>query len=174
MKIRVSDLSEEGLHIATFRRPEWLVNIPEMASGGAAARFASNINFDLHITRVLKEISVRGELWFSIESPCARCLKDVDLTLKPEVGLVLSPGQVSGAEQGQGENIHHETYIGDEIDISDYLRELVAMSLPVKMLCDEECEGLCAGCGVDLNFKDCSCKEDRIDSRFEALRNLKI
>ena len=173
MKIKVSDISETGLHIVTFRKPEWLINVPDLVSGEGGTSLSSNLNFDLTVTKVLKEVSVRGKIWFSIESPCARCLRDVDLIITPDVKLVLSPRNVSD-EKDNEEYIQHEAYSGDEIDLGDYLREVIAMFLPIKVLCDEECRGLCTSCGANLNTRECSCREDWVDPRFSVLRNLKI
>ena len=173
MKIRCSDVGKEGLHIVTYRKPEWLTNIPEIVSEGEETHISSNIDFDLRVTRVLKEITVMGNLRFSITSPCARCLTPVDLTLSPEVKLVLSPAPVL-KEEDEEDDTDYETYSGEEVDIGDYLREVVAMALPIKILCREDCLGLCPYCGANLNVERCSCKEEWVDPRFAVLRNIKI
>ena len=167
----MSDIGESGLHIITFRKPEWLSNVPELASDGGDTHLSSNLNFDLHLTRVLKEITVRGRAWFSIETYCARCLKDVDLVLTPEIKLTLLPESTPYEED---EDIDFETYTGDEIDLGGYLREMIAISLPIKVLCREACKGLCLHCGANLNLGACSCRDDWVDPRFAALRNLKF
>lgn len=171
MKIRVSDIGEAGLHIRTFRKPEWLINIPELASDDGDTHLSSNINFDITLTKVLKEISVRGNIWFAIETPCARCLNNVDLIISPEVRLMLSPSFIVHEDDG---DTAYETYSGDEIDIGRYIRELISMSLPIKVLCQEQCRGLCHYCGVNLNREGCSCKDDWVDPRFAVLKNLKV
>ncbi len=171
MKIRVSDIGEVGLHLKTFRKPGWLINIPELSSSEVDTHLSSNINFDLQITKVLKEISVQGNIWFAIESPCARCLNAVDLIISPDVKLILSPEYITHEDD---EDIDYETYRGDEFDLGGYLRELVAMSLPIKILCDDECKGLCPTCGVNLNLDECSCKDNWGDPRFTVLKNLKV
>ena len=171
MRIKVSDIGESGLHIATFRKPEWLSNVPELASDDGDIHLSSNLNFDLHLVKILKEITVRGKAWFSIEAPCARCLRDVDLILTPEVKLTLLPEHIPHEVDG---DIGFEAYTGDEIDLGGYLRETVAMSLPLKVLCQEDCKGLCPHCGADLNLGACSCKDDWVDPRFTALRNLRF
>ncbi len=168
----MSDIGESGLHISTFRKPEWLSNVPELVSDNGDTHLSSNLNFDLHLTRVLKEITVRGKVWFSIEAPCARCLKGVDLILTPEVRLTLLPEYIPYDDEE--EDIDFETYTGDEIDLGGYLRETVAMSLPIKVLCQEDCKGLCPQCGVDLNLRTCSCRDNWLDPRFAVLRNLKF
>ena len=164
-------MGESGLHIKTFRKPEWLTNIPELSSDEGDTHLSSNINVDLLLTKVLKEISVRGNIWFSIETPCARCLDTMDLILEPEVNLILLPEYLPHEKD---EDIDFETYKGDEIDLGGFLRELIAMSLPIKVLCVEECKGLCPNCGVNLNLEECSCKDNWVDPRFAVLRNLKV
>jgi uncharacterized protein len=172
MRIRLSDIGKEGLHIVTFRGPEWLINIPELASETEDTRLSSNIRFNLRLVKVLREITVYGTIRFSIVSLCARCLRDVDIVLSPEVNLVLSPQHHDWERDDK--DVDYETYSGDEFDLGSYLREVIAMSLPVKVLCQEECKGLCQVCGANLNEGSCSCKDDRIDPRFAVLRGLKI
>jgi uncharacterized protein len=171
MKIRLSDISEAGLHVRTFRKPEWLINIPEIVSAEGDTNLSSNINFDIRLTKVLKEISVCGNIWFAIATPCARCLSPIDLIISPEVKLRLLPEYITHKDD---EDADYETYNGDEIDLSGYIREQVAMSLPIKVLCSEGCRGLCYCCGVNLNLKECSCKDNWVEPRFAVLRNLKL
>jgi uncharacterized protein len=172
MKVRLSDIGKDGLHIVTFREPEWLTNIPELASDGEITHLSSNINFDLRLVKILREINVYGSIRFSIESLCARCLSSVDLTLSPEVRLILSPAGTP--EEKIEEDVDYETYSGDEFDLGNYLREIIALSLPIKVLCREECKGLCPNCGANLNEEVCSCKDGWIDPRFRILKSLKV
>lgn len=170
MKIRVSDIRDDGLHIHEQMGPKWLENVPELWSGEEDTRLTSNIDIDIGITRVLREITILGKVSFSIESPCSRCLETVKLDLEPDIRLVLSPSDKIQDEEDES----HETYTGEEIDIGDYLRERIALSLPVKVVCSEECRGLCPSCGINLNKETCGCRKDRIDPRFAALKKLKI
>ena len=52
----------------------------------------------------------------------------------------------------------------DELALSDIILEL-----PSKVLCKEDCKGLCPLCGINLNEKSCTCTEKRIDPRLEVL-----
>ncbi|MGH7808194.1 MAG: YceD family protein [Thermodesulfobacteriota bacterium] len=170
MKVRLSDIGDDGLHIVTLRKPEWLSNIPELARDTDDMHLSSNILFDLRLSKILKEINVCGTIRFSIRSLCARCLRNADLSIVPGVNLVLSPA--STLQEGD-ENIDFETYKGEEFDLGNYLREIIAMSLPVKVLCEEDCKGLCSNCGANLNLQICSCKGDWVDPRFTVLRGFK-
>ena len=171
MKVRVSDIDESGLHIVTHESPEWLVNVPEIIDNAGTAHLTSKFDIDLWLNKVLREVTVSGSVGFSIESPCSRCLKTVKADLRPEVNLVLTPEDKAGEEEN---DLNHETYLGDEVDIGDFIRELIAMSLPLKVVCSEDCRGLCPDCGVDLNEVKCDCDSARIDPRLEVLKNFKI
>lgn len=171
MVLRVSDLPEDGVHIETLEEPEWLVNLPELWSGSGVLTLLSKIGIDLQVTKVLKEVSVIGNVRLSIQSPCSRCVEPVKIELNPPVSLVLSPGDKIG---GQDLSLDHETYQGEEVDLSNYIREQVAISLPVKVVCSEDCKGLCATCGANLNKDSCDCEKDQVDPRFAILKDLKI
>lgn len=58
-----------------------------------------------------------------------------------------------------------------ELDLDEFVNEEVSLSLPNKILCSEDCKGLCSKCGMSLNLKQCDCKKD-VDPRMEALLQL--
>ncbi len=60
-----------------------------------------------------------------------------------------------------------------ELDISQEIRDLVILSLPYQFFCKEDCRGLCAGCGANLNEEECRCENAEMDPRWEVLRRLK-
>ena len=171
MKLRVSNISESGVHIKALEEPEWLVNLPELCSEGEGIRFLSKIGIDLQVTRVLKEVTVTGNVQLSIQTSCSRCVEPVRIELSPYVSLVLSPADKISDED---DDLEHETYRDDEIDLSNYLMEQIAISLPIKVVCNEDCKGLCAICGTNLNQETCTCESEKVNPRFAILKNLKI
>ena len=58
-----------------------------------------------------------------------------------------------------------------ELDLDELVNEEVSLSLPNKILCKDDCKGLCPKCGANLNVKQCNCKKD-VDPRMEALLQL--
>lgn len=65
------------------------------------------------------------------------------------------------------------------IETADYTLELdevvtsdILLNLPPKMLCREDCKGLCPKCGSNLNNGDCGCEKQQVDSRLEILKQL--
>ncbi len=65
-----------------------------------------------------------------------------------------------------------ETFSGDQIDLADYVKRGILEAFPMKVVCREDCKGLCPVCGKDLNTGDCGCDTTEIDPRFESLRAL--
>ncbi len=71
-------------------------------------------------------------------------------------------------------------YFGRNLDIMPQISETIFTLLPMRILCKEDCAGLCPNCGKNLNYGECSCKiEDEnfnlnSNPNFEALRNFVI
>ena len=59
-----------------------------------------------------------------------------------------------------------------EIDLREDIRDALALALPAKVLCSENCKGLCPQCGARLNVETCSCPPKGPDSRWDALKNI--
>ena len=64
------------------------------------------------------------------------------------------------------------TYEGDVIELDRIADEALLLNLPSRLLCREDCKGLCPKCGKNFNEGDCDCAEDHSDSPFAALLNL--
>lgn len=95
---------------------------------------------------------------------CDRCLAPVREELCFEI-------KERFAHTGR-ENEETETFSGDQIDLADFVKRGVLEVLPMKVLCREDCKGLCPVCGKDLNEGDCGCDTTYRDPRFESLRAL--
>lgn len=115
------------------------------------------------------EIIVRGTVVGVLDQECRRCLRPVATDFVEDVTLVFvsDPGE----EGGQG-----DAYAFDagrpELDLSEAVREELILSINPYVVCDPECEGLCAKCGTNRSEVGCDCVEDETDPRWEALRTL--
>ena len=58
------------------------------------------------------------------------------------------------------------------IDISEDVRQTILLAVPLKLLCRDDCRGLCAGCGANLNTEACRCEAADTDPRWDSLRSL--
>ena len=65
-----------------------------------------------------------------------------------------------------------ESYAEQYYTLDAELLELLELSFPSKMLCDEDCKGLCQKCGKNLNEGECSCDMTEIDPRMLPLKKL--
>jgi uncharacterized protein len=67
-----------------------------------------------------------------------------------------------------------EHRVGEDgmIDLAPLVRELSLLAVPIKVLCREDCQGLCQECGANLNLGDCGCAESEIDPRLAVLESL--
>ena len=117
-------------------------------------------------TRTTEGIYIQGELESAAALECARCLTETIVPLEFTVDeLFYSPPQ--SAPPG-------ENRVGEDgmIDLAPLVRELSLLSLPVKVLCRDDCQGLCQECGANLNDGDCGCDSGEIDPRLAALQQL--
>lgn len=169
MIVNVSEIKDGGLSLNLTRGPGWLGG----SEKSEVASVDSDIEFHVDLLRTAGEISVRGEIGFLAVARCSRCLSDVNVDTNLEVNLILSPSEREKKEEAGGD-IDYETYRGRTIDLNDYMREQVNLSLPYKVLCAEDCRGLCSGCGQNLNEQQCGCETHEVDSRFSVLKNIKI
>jgi uncharacterized protein len=64
-------------------------------------------------------------------------------------------------------------YKGEGLLLEDALREQVLLALPLKVICRENCKGLCPQCGKNLNTEQCSCAETMEDPRWSALKDIR-
>ena len=113
------------------------------------------------------EISISAE----IISECARCLKPVNLEISDKLMYLY---YLQGAEAFDDFNDYMPVeveYFGRVIDVMPQIEESVFTLLPTKVLCKEDCKGICPNCGKDLNEGSCSCENENTDPRLEALRN---
>ena len=97
---------------------------------------------------------------------CDRCAEDVKKNFDFKVKRIV-------VEKLENENDDDEYIVvkNRELDLDELVSEEVSLSLPSKILCKEDCKGLCPKCGANLNVKKCDCKSD-VDPRMAALLQL--
>lgn len=77
-----------------------------------------------------------------------------------------------GGESGQDLDI---TYISEDfIELGDVLSEQLRLQVPFQPLCKEDCKGMCAQCGADLNLGRCACAKLAKATPFSVLKDLKL
>jgi uncharacterized protein len=126
--------------------------------------------------QTIKDIRLNGEVRIALELPCARCLDPVVEKVDRKFDLLYRPlGVDSGREELSVTGAEAEIgyYQGEGLLLEDALREQVLLALPLKVVCREDCKGLCPHCGKNLNLEPCSCAEPVEEPRWAALKDLR-
>lgn len=122
------------------------------------------------------QIEVSGEIYAKPLIECIRCLEPVEHELKfPFETVFVRPEDFAADKERevQGDDLKVDILEDDSIDLTQIVREQLLLEMPTQVLCSEDCKGLCDRCGTNLNTGECRCKEDDIDPRWAALKNLK-
>ena len=124
----------------------------------------------------ISDIRMIGNLATDVEVACARCLDPVRTHIDRSFDLLYRP---LGVDRKGDEAAIHEPdteigyYAGEGLELEDVLREQVLLAVPIKLLCQEACKGLCPQCGRNLNRESCDCAVPQSDARWAALKDLK-
>ena len=115
-----------------------------------------------------KEIFITGQAKVTLEIPCDRCLKGVEvpfaLTFKKHVNL---------DEEVSDEESDETNYIdGYYLDVDKLLYNEILVGWPMKVLCSESCKGICSVCGQNLNEGTCDCEDTGLDPRMSVIRDV--
>ena len=104
-------------------------------------------------------VYVEGRLQYDIKFPCDRCLKEV---IKHFDVRFTASFYLAGNESQDG----YYSYNNNSVDLTEAVREDVILNLPNRVLCDDNCKGICPRCGINLNEAQCNCNEctDALDS----------
>ena len=105
------------------------------------------------------------EYQVELDYPCSRCLKNVKKVVENhfEKEVYLKMPEILEDE----ECFYLE---GGALDITEMMIEDLILNLPMQVVCSEDCKGICPKCGVNLNEQSCTCEEEAIDPRMEALK----
>lgn len=164
MKIALVRLAE-GLHTLNF--------VEKLTELGVENQ--PNLHQDVKIQIDLEKRSphyfLKNRVQVSGRFACDRCTEEFDRVLNGESRTVFSSDKEMSVAN-EADEVHYLAPDAKEIDLSDEIRETILLAVPMKMLCTEECRGLCAGCGANLNSEKCRCAPPPADLRWEALRKL--
>jgi uncharacterized protein len=129
-------------------------------------RFApgAEVVVDLHLESLIDGIVVDGTISTPWVGVCRRCLAPVS-----------GRDEVSIRELFQSTVTDPDAFaiMGEQLDLTETVREHALLSLPEAALCRSDCAGWCPQCGADLNTDPCRCRDEVRDDRWSALDALK-
>jgi uncharacterized protein len=145
------DLSTLGLSPGAGRRMDVEVAIGELRFGGERyAVEAGRVPARLEVSRLSGPgYALRLRFVATLRGPCMRCLQDACNEVEVEAREVDTG---SPQEPGDGAEELSSPYVtGEVLDLPAWARDALVLSLPPKILCREDCLGLCPVCAADLN-----------------------
>jgi len=123
------------------------VEIAEFRLGGESYHVPDDVvEVSLTAGRVGDRVTLVANVVTELRGPCQRCLAPARIPVRAEGRETALRGQSEGHEDAG------EAYVdGYRLDLEALVRDLIASALPAKLLCREDCRGLCPVCGADLN-----------------------
>ncbi len=112
-------------------------------------------------------LMMKGSIRTCIHGVCDRCAANFDRDMEMPIDVVL----VTELADEENEDEWVFPLEGDSADLEDIVRTVFVLNMDSKLLCKEDCKGLCCRCGTNLNEGPCSCQKE-LDPRFAALKQL--
>jgi uncharacterized protein len=140
---------------------------------GAEFRQVAPLQVNAVAELVGSEIRIRGHLGTRLKASCDRCLGPVELAVERDFDLFYRPLRAIACEEEveiPEDELEVGFYSGDGIALADVVSEQVILSVPMKVICQPDCLGLCPTCGADRNREACRCPAPREDSPFATLK----
>ncbi|AGB41370.1 putative metal-binding protein, possibly nucleic-acid binding protein [Halobacteroides halobius DSM 5150] len=132
------------------------INLESRKIRGQEIEFIGSCELDLMVINAEDKYVVSGPGKVLVKLPCSRCLEEV----KEELNFNFN-------EEIKKVDVEH-----NELDLSNSLEEYIRLSLPMQVVCDEDCAGLCPSCGINLNDDECECYMHEVDPRLAKLDKL--
>lgn len=116
-----------------------------------------------------KRLLIQGEVDLTVSIPCSRCLEEVptDIHFSIDKELVLNGSEVKDEEMEDTDYL-----IGLNLDIDRLIYGEILVNWPMKVLCKEDCKGICKVCGMNLNKGNCDCQRTELDPRMAAIQDV--
>jgi DUF177 domain-containing protein len=128
-----------------------------------------SVDAQVDISRTISGYAFRLRFDASLEGPCMRCLTDAHPVIQVDAREVEQPGEAEDL---------HTSYLDNEgnLELREWARDALMLTLPPRLLCREDCRGLCPVCGADLNSVDPEehRHETGGDPRWAKLNELKL
>jgi len=174
--IRVKEIPGGGLDVFATKGK---ASIPGILEGMNISPLTSLLLTSAELTLSVEngDIFAEGSFEAKGEAACDRCSDPVPARFGKSFHTVLVPHgdeqEALGPVELHAEDLEVGYYDGKGVEINDIFWEQVALELPVKVVCSEECKGICQMCGVNRNRESCSCEADGDPGPFDVLKNLK-
>jgi DUF177 domain-containing protein len=145
---------------------------------GADFRQAAPLEVTATAELVGTEIRIRGHLKTRLSAQCDRCLAPIEIPLDRDFDVIYRPSAslVRGREEEievPKDELEVGFFSGDGVELAEIVTEQVILSVPMKVVCREDCKGLCPSCGADMNRAACQCSARQKTGEVSPFERLK-
>ncbi|MCR5640027.1 MAG: DUF177 domain-containing protein [Lachnospiraceae bacterium] len=128
--------------------------------------------FTLNLSNVMgQKLLICGKTDVTLTVPCDRCLEDVEITLPLTIDYEFQIRQEQIVPDADEEySFFTEDY--RELQPDEMIHDEILVNWPDKVLCRENCKGICPVCGQNLNKKDCGCDRVVLDPRMAKFQDI--
>ena len=168
MQIHLSDVTDsEGKHIQL--QPE--LELDKISFQMGDYPILEKTQVELEITNTgNKVLELKGIGSVTVGIPCDRCLEQVAVKIPYEIEQKLD---MKKSDTERVQDLDENDYLtGMDLDVDRLVYLEVLMSWPLKVLCKEDCKGICSRCGKNLNEGPCGCAEEPKDPRMAAISDI--
>jgi len=117
----------------------------------------------------VNKAKVEGTLKLTFDTECDRCLTEVPTILNLEFERVVTAPDVTADEEEDENPDYMEGY---QLNVETFVYNEILINWPVKILCKEDCKGVCLKCGQNLNMRECGCDTFVPDPRMAVLKDI--
>ncbi len=112
---------------------------------------------------------VEGSVRIVFDTECDRCLTEVPTVLNLRFDRVVASPEVTADEE---EDEHPDYMEGYQLNVEALVYNEILINWPAKILCKEDCKGVCPVCGQNLNMRECGCDTFVPDPRMAVLKDI--
>jgi uncharacterized protein len=160
------DIGTLGLSSGEARSLDLEVPVEQLSYGGQSYSAGGYADARLDVSHTTTGHALRLRFGVKLHGPCTRCLEDADAAVEVDSREVDQPG---------GDDEMRSPYVDENVlDLRSWARDALALALPTRILCTEDCRGLCAICGEDLNLDPGHRHEREPDPRWAKLAELRL
>ncbi len=145
------------------------IEMQPIGTGNEEIFFNKPVALDLTVENDEGLLKLTGKLGGNVMIACSRCLEFFDMPIFAEINEVYyneSQRFDLSADDG-GEWI---PFRGDKLNITTEVLKSLLSALPMKLVCRQDCRGLCQNCGTNLNISSCYCPKEETDIRLQVLK----
>ncbi len=124
----------------------------------------------LHVANQENErLLIRGTVDVELGIACGRCLEEVPTKIHFDIDKTLKFCEGALVDEEMEET---DYLIGFELDVDKLVYAEILVNWPMRVLCKDDCKGICKVCGMNLNKGTCDCDSFVPDPRMAAFQDI--